>query len=133
MQPLEAKTHKANGQSVMFLAGFWQAWVAKELGLEAASPLTPKELGQLKLLRNSFGEEASNVIGWAVSNWQSFSQRGQWEAALPCKPDKPHIGFLVAHNNTAFGMMQTLVPDQVAKTVAACLKEIEEYDKLYGG
>jgi len=129
MKPEHAEITIADRQPVIRLASFWQSCVAAKALVAPERPLSSKEMGQLKQLRNYLGEETRNVIAWAVDNWRTFSQRARAEAGLCSHPAKPHIGFLLAHHATAINMMLTVVPEQVAKIMAADAKRREEWDR----
>lgn len=131
MKSYEAETNKSDKQPIIRLAFFWQSQVSIKMGVGSARPLTPKEMGQLKLLRQSLGDETINVIEWAVSNWASFSQQARAEAGLSCAPANPHVGFLLVHYPSAVNMMLKVVPEQVAGVMAAYHKRMEELKLQY--
>ena len=130
MKPEEPHSKIPAHQTVMRLAFFWQARVTANALVAPKTPLSAKEMGQLKQLRNYLGDETINVIGWAVDNWWTFAQRARAEAGLESHPAKPHIGFLLAHYDTAVNLMAKKVPEQVAKLLAASAKRAEDWKRI---
>jgi hypothetical protein len=108
------------------LALAWQQSVAAVFGETRKRPLSGKEIGQLKRLRNLLGEESGNVVSWAVENWVTFAALAEMQAGLSGSPAHPHLGFLVAHGATAVNLMAKKVPEQVAKIMAQAAREREE-------
>src|SRR5580704_13340604 len=102
MTPSEMPKHTR--PVVPFLAGWWNKCMEITYGA-VPKPLTPKELGQLKLLRNSIEEVTPAVIGWVIKNWELFCRKAMSEAGLSTAPPKPHIGFLLAHHSAAIHLM----------------------------
>lgn len=110
MKPEEAQSETPERQPVVRLGLFWQACVAEPSRMAPQRPLSAKEMGQLKQLRNYLGKETENVIGWAVDNWPRFAWRARAEAGLPSHPGNPHIGFLLKHHAIAVNLLQPSAP-----------------------
>jgi hypothetical protein len=85
--------------SVTYVAILWQQRLKTNFGVE--KPLTSKECGQLKMLRNSLGLLTLKVIIRTLDSWQEFCNETRYESGLPCSPAFPHIGFLLAHYDAA--------------------------------
>jgi hypothetical protein len=98
--------------SVLSLAAFWQSRVASLPG-GFAKPLTRKQIGQLTLLRKSLGDSTSQVIDWVLNNWPQFCTQARQEASLPGAPSVPHIGFLLAHHDTAVRQIHSIAKREV--------------------
>jgi hypothetical protein len=92
---------------VRFLAGVWEE--------RTETHLTPKELGQLRNLRNSFveknlGDFTRHVIEWMLDpvHWWRFCQQVRAESGpgLHYAPPHPHVGFLLKHRNRALKLVR---------------------------
>jgi hypothetical protein len=88
------------------LARAWQTHVRTLYG-PTEKPLTPREIGQLRLLRKSLGTLTGQVIYWALNNWSNFSKVARAHAGLLSAPTAPHIGFLLAHHDVAVDLMNS--------------------------
>ena len=93
---------------VRFLAGLWQQRMMANFGV-VGRPLTPKELGQLKSLRQALGDLTREVIEWMVNsvNWWHFCQQVRAESGLHRAPPDPHVGFLLAHHAIGLRVMRS--------------------------
>ena len=91
-------------QPVIRLANLWNASTREVYG-GTKHPLTPKQLGQLKMLRSRLGYWARFVIDWTISNWAPFAKAAKSAAGLASAPPLPHIGFLLCHYHIAVGLM----------------------------
>jgi len=113
----EMTNEQSESQSVSVLAALWQSR-KKTLFGGVEKPLTPKEFGQLKLLRKSLGDVTSRVIDWALNNWRLFSYEVRVQAGLSCAPATPHIGFLLVYHAAAVNLMHTLAQNKTVKSAA---------------
>jgi hypothetical protein len=104
-----------DGPSVPSMAGWWQWRRAAVVGT-VKTPLTRKELGQLKMLRERLGRWSFYVMNWVWDNWCSFSEKAKHEAGLSSAPPKPHIGFLLAHYHTATNLMHAVATTKPSVT-----------------
>lgn len=95
MTTLEVPKQTSEGQSVPVLAALWQSRMETLFGVK--KPLTPKEFGQLKLLRKRLGDVTSKAIDLALNNWGSFATKAAVETGTGLWPVHPHIGFLLTH------------------------------------
>jgi hypothetical protein len=93
---------------VRFLAGLWQKRLATTSG-SAERQLTPKELGQLKMLKEALGELTRDVIAWMSDpvNWWHFCQQVCVESKVHTAPPVPHLGFLLAHYGIGLRLMRS--------------------------
>jgi hypothetical protein len=114
-----------NTHSVPSLAGGWQRRTAKAGAPHR--PLTPKDLGQIKYLRSRLDDVTHCVIGWTVNNWTLFCERAVSDRGLSGSPANPHLGFLVAHYDSAVTIMAEREPDLIAPLLARHKKEREEW------
>jgi hypothetical protein len=89
---------------VVQLASLWQRR-QKQLSGTFPRPLTRREMGQLKFMRTKVGPWAYFVTEWALNNWPQFSQRAKLDNGTDSAPTTPHIGFLLAHVDTALNLM----------------------------
>lgn len=79
-----------------------------------APGLTLKEVGQLSQVGKKVGKEAAlKCIEFVVRDWQGFTWTARADKGLATVPEKPVIGFLLSHLNTAMSM---LVDDEAKKT-----------------
>ena len=117
MEQTESIKQNAEKQPVLRLAGSWTTYAAIYHGVPQER-LTPKQMGQLKLLKRDLGPGATLVIEWAIKNWQAFAKQARCNADLPCAPTKPHIGFLLAHYSPAFHAVCDLADKMDVKTKA---------------
>ena len=100
--------------SVPDLATLWQSRMTVMPG-GFAKALTRKQFGQLKLLKRSLGDSTSQVMDWTLINWRRFSEQARAEAGLLCAPSVPHIGFLLAHHDTAVNLMRSIAAREKAE------------------
>jgi hypothetical protein len=100
MKTVEVPQQKSESQSVPALAILWQSRMKMSLG-GGQKPLTPREFGQLKLLRIRLGDVTSEVVDWAMNNWGPFATKATADAGTGSWPAHPHIGFLLAHHAVA--------------------------------
>ena len=103
---------------VVRLASLWQHRMTTLTGAFHRN-LTIKEMGQLKFLRKRFGVWTFFVVDWALENWSRFCQQARLSKGLDSVPPKPHIGFLLAHGDTAVNLMSS-----IAKT----MKPVSEWE-----
>jgi len=103
-------------QPVLTLAILWRARLKTMFGIDKT--LTPKELGQLKLLRKSLGDVTSEAMDWALKNWQLFSHEARVQAGLSSAPVAPHIGFFLKHHAVAVNLMYSIAKNKTVKSTA---------------
>ncbi len=111
--------------SVPFLAQMWQANMARMSGAVEQKPLTPRQFGQLKLLRNTLEDITWDVMLWALENWTQFSQEAKICMRLPCAPDIPDIGFLLAHCVVAVHRMYKIAKSTNTVGAAEFVKNVD--------
>jgi len=99
MQSSPVSEERIECPSVIVLAQSWNRIIKSIYGDER--PMMAKQFGQLKTLRSRLGALTNEVISWSLNNWQCFALQAKEEACLPCAPPTPHIGFLLAHHDTA--------------------------------
>lgn len=117
MTNIEVPKQESEGQSVPVLAALWQSR-KKTLFGGVEKPLTPKEFGQLTMLRKHLGNVTSDVLDWALNNWAQFSYEARVQAGLSCAPDTPHIGFLLVYHPAAVDLMYEIAKSKTAKSAA---------------
>jgi hypothetical protein len=119
-------------RSVPFLAQVWQVNMMAMSGVFQQKPLTPKQFGQLKLLRNALEDITLDVMLWALENWTVFSQKAKSNAGLPCAPPNPHIGFLLAHYDVAVNLMYDIAKSTDTVGAAEFVKNVDRmiYENL---
>lgn len=131
-----------DGPPVPSMAGWWQRRRAAVVGA-VKTPLTPKDLGQLKMLRERLGRWSFYVMNWVWDNWSRFSEKAKDEAGLSSAPSKPHIGFLLSHHHRAVNLMYeaakskpSVTPEDISfkhtveHMMCDLLKKQEEYLKM---
>jgi hypothetical protein len=106
MKTLALKQMPTDGPSVIEIGSFWKSRVKETFGVHRQ--LTPKEFGQLKMLRRDLGAATCPVIHRIIGNWQAFCSKASENAGVPCTPPTPHIGFLLAHCATAVNLLHTI-------------------------
>jgi hypothetical protein len=122
-------TENTQGVSVPILAYYWK-YHTTLMFPSVARPLTPKEFGQLKLLRKHLGDSTRLVLDWVLNNWSRFCSQAISSAGLSSAPATPHIGFLLAHCAVAVNLMYSLAKSKDAKTEADWLS-ISTLDDLF--
>ncbi len=105
---------KNEGLRVIDLVNVWREQVKLLFGIE--KQLSPRELGQLKMLRGKLGYLTRDVIEWALRNWERFCIEARSEFQLPSVPQAPHIGTLLAHADTAIYLMLSISTTKVSKS-----------------
>lgn len=107
---------------VRFLAGVWEQ--------RTGTPLTPKELGQLRDLRTALGEFTREVIEWMVvpAHWGRFCQqvKAQSGPGSPATPPWPHVGFLLKHRWRALNIMRVELRHSTTATHVSFWTRLEE-------
>lgn len=63
--------------------------------------LTSKELGQMKLLIKSIGDQAPEVLDWTLQNWSVFAWEVKHKKGLSIAPEVPVVGFVLQHHEIA--------------------------------
>ena len=112
MTTLEVTQQKSESQSVPVLAALWRSRI-KTISAGVERPLTPKEFGQLKLLKQCLGSATRDVLDWALNNWSQFANKAACEAGS-C-PTTPHIGFLLKHYVVAAKQLQSIADHKKQK------------------
>lgn len=107
MKPHWVDKNDPDHYPVRFLANRWQQRLASNFRV-AAPPLSDKQWGQLRNLRESLGDLTQHVIESMLDpkNWFDFSQQVRMERKLFKVPDYPDIGFLYQHRNVAVKIMR---------------------------
>jgi hypothetical protein len=109
---------------VRFLGSIWQQQMKARFGVER--PLTPKEYGQLKTLRQRLGELTQPLIEWIVDpvNWWHFCQevRAGWKTIFV--PDYPDIDFLLGRRGVALRVMRAKLSN--SSEGAEFVKKVDE-------
>ena len=103
-------------QSVQDLAHSWKSHM--NVIYEIEKPLTPKEFGQLKNLRDKLGDLTGEVLDHTLKSWPTFCDRIKLDKALSFAPSVPNIGFLLVHAGTAINLMHSLTNITKEKSVA---------------
>ena len=114
MTTSEVAQQKSEGQSVPVLAALWKARV--KMIFNAEKPLTHREFGQLKMLRDRLGDTATEVLDWALNNWSRFSIEATARTGLLSAPPVPHIGFLLAHYDVSISLMFAIAKSAKVKS-----------------
>ena len=114
---MNATLNRNDGPSVPALAGWWQRRTI-ELNGTLIRPLSPKELGQLKMLKKGLGSWTFFVLNWVWDNWWGFCEEAKAASGIDSAPLKPHIGFALRHYDVAVNLM-----DKTAKTKVAITPE----------
>jgi hypothetical protein len=124
-----------------YLTIMWKQKVGDKYG-GFIGDFTEKERGQLKSYITKAGEHAAAAMGWALDNWGSFSFEAKKRSGLLTAPDRPHIGFLLAHydvaidckNSAIAGHSKTteklFVASKPAEKVAAPIEKPVTLDKV---
>jgi hypothetical protein len=102
------KTTIEQAPTVMRLEQMWR--------LVQETPLLPKELGQLKCLRDKCGPDTLHVIEWVLHHWPEFTERVTQKMGFDSVPATPHLGFLLKFYVIAVAMMAETCPERVAHT-----------------
>lgn len=113
-----------NGQNSFALARVWQ--VERASVTEAfQKPLTCKERGQLNKLVPILGPNTEPVVRWALHHWSELVWQVSIDKGVSLTPKIPVPGFLLAHADTAFNLMEAAHEKQKkAKEYAAkCAEE----------
>ncbi len=106
MKTIAAPAMKTEGPSVIEIGSFWKCRVKQTFGMDRQ--LTPKEFGQLKMLRRYLGVATSPVIHWTISNWQVFCSKAGEAGGLLSTPPVPHIGFFLKYHGVAVNLLHTI-------------------------
>lgn len=83
--------------TVMHLAQTWT--------LVQEAPVTRKEFGQLKCLRDRCGPDTLRIIERAMGSWPEFTDRVRQQTGFESVPPVPHVGFLLKFYMTAVAMI----------------------------
>jgi|SRR5208282_5187356 len=112
MKPNWALKRDPEQHPVRFLAGLWQERLTANFGI-TETPLTPKELGQLKSLRKALGDLTRDVVEWMLNpvNWWHFCQQVRADSRSHRAPDYPHVGYLLAHHGIGLKIIRARLHD----------------------
>lgn len=100
----------------------WKRMAAEEYGGDVKE-LTNKEIGQLKMYLQKAGEQAPQVMEFAIREWGGFAFKARCYKGLSTAPDRPAIGFLLQHYDVAMNMQ--LIAKSVAQPAKKfCMPEI---------
>jgi hypothetical protein len=87
------------------LSAVWQKCVSEPHKSECRL-LMPKEHGQLGRLRKCLGmKQATEVVEYAIRNWDIFAQKAATEAGSNVFPEKPSVGWLYQYHAIAALML----------------------------
>ena len=125
----------ATKPTVPGLSMLWHKRMATEYG-GFQKPLTSKEKGQLKLYLKAAGSHAVTALDHALQNWTAFAWRAKAEKGLTSVPERPVVGFLLAHLEVAVQSIAqpepsaspspTIVKAPIHKTVKVATKAKED-------
>lgn len=118
-------TNNNEHQPVLTLAILWQSRM-KTISSGVEKPISPKDLGQLKMLKKCLGDTTTQVIEWAFNNWAKFASQASAEASTESWPPKPHIGFLLKHHVVAVKEMQSIAEHEKQKQALKAKYEAED-------
>jgi hypothetical protein len=121
MEPGKFDEHTITTKPVVRLASLWQRRTGAKM------LLSPKNLGQLKVLSKNLGEGAFELIDWAVPNWAEFTSKAKLAGGLLSTPASPHIGFLLRYYVTAVSL--TRLDAESLKPIPPCSPEVPEVTK----
>jgi phosphate starvation-inducible protein PhoH len=108
------------------LSAVWQNRISLISGSDYRM-LTPKEHGQLKRLKDSLGvERSTQMIQYAIQNWETFARRVTQNVGIEVFPTRPHVGFLLKYHATALILMlermQSLAKEKAFEAQVASTK-----------
>jgi hypothetical protein len=86
------------------LATYWQLEKAKH-HKQVVSPLTRREVGQIKSLFLKTGMLSRRLMDFAFAHWGEFTTRTMAVTGFPACPQQPHIGYLLKHREIAISSM----------------------------
>ena len=120
---------KYQGLSVIELVNVWREQVKLIFGVE--KQLSPKERGQVKMLRGKLGYLTIDVIQWTLNNWQRFCIEAWSEFQLPTVPPAPQVGILLAHADAAIYLMLVTSTSNVPKSEfdIRFIRAVEEWNE----
>jgi hypothetical protein len=106
---MSTENDKANRKR---LTGFslgdqWISMLERHSWQTCVKPLIAKERGQLKMLANGLGPRTREVMAFAIEHWNRFAMTAASYAGLATYPERPHIGFLLAHYDVAVNILQS--------------------------
>lgn len=92
---------KATPSSLAFL---WKKLIGTMTGSFVKEP-TSKDMGQFKLLVKAVGEQAPEVVEWAVTNWNDFAWEVAQKKGVKQTPSSPVLGFLLQYHDVAVQLL----------------------------
>jgi hypothetical protein len=101
---------------VLAMKTTWKKLQPEHLGFQ--KELTAKELGQLKNVHKALGDQALEVMRWALTNWQKFTSEVGAAKGLAQQPVNPHVGYFSAHYDVAVNLMNKSA-QSIAKGITA--------------
>jgi hypothetical protein len=117
MSLAEDQAQEKKEWSVVKLVAFWQKYSALFSFIPQRNP-SPKEVGQIKKLRERTGDETVHLMAWALDNWCQFTSQVQAIEKLTQIPANPNIGFLLKYWLIAAALLHLSAPSKIAKTMA---------------
>jgi hypothetical protein len=121
MEPGKFDEHTITTKPVVRLASLWQRTTGAKM------PMTPKNLGQLKMLSKKLGMQTFPLIDWVLPNWTEFTRQAKLAGGLRSTPPNPHIGFLLRYYVTAVSL--TRLDAESLKPIPPCSPEVPEVTK----
>jgi hypothetical protein len=119
--------------NVVGLSAVWQKYMS-ELYKSDLRVLVGREHGELGKLRKSVGmKQATELIGYAIRNWDKFARQSAEDAGKNIFPEKPSVGWFCLYHATAL-LMQEEELQSIAKKKAeeeAKKKKAEEAAKAF--
>ncbi len=91
--------------------------------------LTGKDLGQLKQLLQKLGDASPYALQYAIRNWGKVCFEAKSVKGLSAAPEKPHIGFILAHHDVVMNLMNNSVQSIAKKVVPKPKIEISKPKK----
>lgn len=124
---LIAKKHKDSN-----LVTHWQQKMSEYNKAEVV-PLSPKELGQMKLLFRKTGGISKRLINLAFDNWDMLTHEVASAKAISEFPEHPRIGYLLAHRDVAISLLVKLgkVEEEDVLVALEMVKYIDEWQVFF--
>ena len=86
------------------LAMLWYGVLSEVQGGRFQKPLGVKSYSQLKRFGKDVGEQAADVLEYAMRNWWAFAHKAKASAGLETCPADPDPGFLLKHEAVAVNL-----------------------------
>lgn len=109
------------------LATYWQQHMSTYKGSNNISPLTPREIGQIKSLFLKTGMISKRLIAFAFQHWSQLTAETMSSTGFAACPAHPHIGYLLAHRDTVISLMIKLniLSDEEAELALAAVQYLD--------